>query len=161
MSRYRRIWRDEAGAVLVEATLSLPILIMLIFGALEFGNVFFAHQRLTQSVRDAARYLARTDDPFNATTARNMVIRGGPDSSGALIMPWLGSAVQVNAVESTVANPVDPQTGKSPYRGGPNVQLVTVDADVTYTDIFGFLPAIGLGSTITFRISHAERVIGD
>jgi Flp pilus assembly pilin Flp len=160
MSLIREFARDEGGAVAVEASIALPVAAILILGTVEFGNVFYTHQLLTQSVRDAGRYLARTNDPYNNTTAKNMVIRGGPDT-GSPYMAWLETGVTVTTVQSSVDNPIDSVTGASPYRGEATINILIVNADVTYTPIFGMLKSLGLGDTVKFRISHAERVIGE
>jgi Flp pilus assembly protein TadG len=51
----RRRRQDERGAALVELALVVPILMLLVFGIVEFGTAFNASQSLRQGVREAAR----------------------------------------------------------------------------------------------------------
>jgi Flp pilus assembly protein TadG len=54
-----RLMRDrERGAAAVEFALVLPILIMLVFGIIEFGRGYHAKVELTGAVREGARALA-------------------------------------------------------------------------------------------------------
>ncbi|MBT8458711.1 MAG: pilus assembly protein, partial [Boseongicola sp.] len=55
----RKIAKEQDGVVLVEALLALPILSLITFGILEFGNVMWQRQQLQVGVRDAARYWTR------------------------------------------------------------------------------------------------------
>lgn len=48
----------ERGAVLVELALVLPLLVMLLFGIVEFGRGYSAKVQLTGAARDGARYAA-------------------------------------------------------------------------------------------------------
>ena len=55
----RRLARGrERGAAAVEFALVLPILIMLVFGIIEFGRGYHAKVELTGAVREGARALA-------------------------------------------------------------------------------------------------------
>ena len=46
----------QEGATLVEFALVVPILLVLVFGIVDFGLYFFNDLQLTQVARDAARY---------------------------------------------------------------------------------------------------------
>lgn len=48
----------ERGAVAVEMALVLPLLVMLVFGIIEFGRGYNAKVELTGAVREGARVLA-------------------------------------------------------------------------------------------------------
>lgn len=58
-------WRKEAGQALAEFVLVIPILLLLVFGIVEFGLAFRTHQIVTNSAREGARVavLPSTDDP--------------------------------------------------------------------------------------------------
>jgi Flp pilus assembly protein TadG len=54
----------ERGAAAVELAIVLPILILLVFGIVEFGRGYNAKNTVTHASREAARALALgTDDP--------------------------------------------------------------------------------------------------
>jgi Flp pilus assembly protein TadG len=53
--RSRRRGRGERGASMVEFSLVLPLLVLVVFGAIEFGKTFNDYQALRQGAREAAR----------------------------------------------------------------------------------------------------------
>ena len=81
--------RDERGAALVEFALILPILVLFLFGIVEFGRAYSARIQLTSAVREGARAVALGDDGVAATQA------GAPGLSPAL------ATSQINANSCT------------------------------------------------------------
>lgn len=57
--------RDE-GSALVEFALIVPILVILVFGIVEFGRAYNASVTLTHATREGVRELAITRDPSSA-----------------------------------------------------------------------------------------------
>lgn len=55
--------RDD-GAAMVEFAIILPIFCLAFFTVVEFSRLFFSYQGAVSGVRDAARYMARTQDAF-------------------------------------------------------------------------------------------------
>jgi len=49
-------WRRQRGQSLVEFALTLPLLLILVFGIIDFGNGLRAYIALTNGVREGARY---------------------------------------------------------------------------------------------------------
>lgn len=59
----KRFGRDERGATAVEFAILMPIM-MVCFGAIvEGARIYWNYQGAVSGVRDAARYLARIEDP--------------------------------------------------------------------------------------------------
>ena len=54
-----RLGRDSRGAAAAEMALVVPLLLTLVFGAMELGKYFLDQHVLITSVRDGARYAAR------------------------------------------------------------------------------------------------------
>ncbi|MEJ1160086.1 TadE/TadG family type IV pilus assembly protein [Prosthecomicrobium sp. N25] len=150
-----RFRRDDRGAAMLEAVVALPVVAALGFGVLEFGNVLYGYHLIQTGVRDAARYLARSDDGCTDATkqdyARNIVLYGKITATGNKRVSWLNSA---DVTFPACATPVAAGT----LRGG-TVRTLTVQAAPTYTNV-GFFSFLGLG-TLTFNISHTERAIGE
>jgi Flp pilus assembly pilin Flp len=48
-------WRDERGAAAVEMALVAPVLILLVFGIIEFARAWNVRQTLTDAAREGAR----------------------------------------------------------------------------------------------------------
>ena len=57
-----RVEHKERGAAMVEFALILPLLIVLVFGIIEFGRAFNANISLTHAAREGAREYAITQD---------------------------------------------------------------------------------------------------
>jgi Flp pilus assembly protein TadG len=69
--------REEKGAVVVEVAMMLPLLVLLLLGALDFGIMVHRHQVLQNAAREGARYSAQHrigDHSVTATTIQNIVV---------------------------------------------------------------------------------------
>lgn len=66
---FRRRWDDQRGAVAVEFALVFPLLILVLFGVVEYGAVYNAQLVVTGAAREAAREMAVTGDSAAARTA--------------------------------------------------------------------------------------------
>lgn len=132
--------REGAGQTLVEFALTLPILLLLLFGIIEFGRIFQAWVSLQNSARTAARF-ASTGQPFNdvrqtAYNLDNFVPCLVGDQRGAQVMePPSGPAseqyVRYTGPEgffATMFNGQDCDPGNSDHRGrrGDLVRLVLI-----------------------------------
>jgi Flp pilus assembly protein TadG len=51
----RRPWSSEAGSELVEFALVLPLLLLVLFGIIDFGLLFQRYQVVTNAAREGAR----------------------------------------------------------------------------------------------------------
>ena len=65
---------DDRGAIVVEFALILPILLILLFGIIEFGRAYNTQIALQGAAREGARALALGD---SATDAANASFGGG------------------------------------------------------------------------------------
>lgn len=62
-------WASDRGQNLVEAALIVPIFLLLTFGLIDFGTVFYVYLALENGVSQATRYAVtgqQMDDPLNA-----------------------------------------------------------------------------------------------
>jgi Flp pilus assembly protein TadG len=115
---HRRARRtSEQGTVAIEFVLVAPILLVLVFGMVEFGRAYNAKVELTAAVREGARALALgSDDPVTATT----------DAA-----PGLDPTTLVVTTSSTPCTAGDPATVTAsypftlhiPFWGTPTVDL--------------------------------------
>jgi len=126
--RSRSTSRDR-GAVAVEFAILLPVLLLLVFGIIDFGRALNAQIALTQAAREGAR--------LDALNQPNLVTRTQAAAAG------LGSAVTVTLV----------------YQCKPGDASKNLDAKVQTSYLFHFITPLGaiaatfggsgLGSPIT------------
>jgi Flp pilus assembly protein TadG len=132
MKSANKRYTDKRGNELLEFALVLPLLLLMLTGAVEFGRAFYTYNILTKSVRNAARYLSASQMSLGGTVgagyvgkAQTLAMYGNVDGAGTKILPDLNSA------DITVSGTATP--------GPSTVQFyVTVSADYPYTPLFGF-----------------------
>ena len=81
MTRAKR----ERGAAAVEFALVVLPLLLLLFGIIEFGRIYFIQLSLTNAARDAVRTVAISDDPLELAAS----LGGAPGiryGSGAVVV---------------------------------------------------------------------------
>lgn len=72
--RVRRRRRNARGAVMVELAVAMPVLILIVWGAIDFARAYYTANSLATAVREGARYAAIWSNPSDSTTAiRNKV----------------------------------------------------------------------------------------
>lgn len=99
----RRWLRSERGQTMVETAMVLPILLVLVFGMIDFGRVFNAWITVTNSAREGARVGATRQDE-TAIEARVAAAMGHIDDYTVDIVNAggaSGTAVSVS-VETTI-----------------------------------------------------------
>lgn len=81
----RRFSRDETGAVLVEFLIVMPILLLFLFGIMQYGMYFLTYNGMQFAARDAARTAAV--GAIQTTPALEQTLR----DSRAGVAPWVRS----------------------------------------------------------------------
>jgi Flp pilus assembly protein TadG len=149
----KSLWDAECGAALIESAVVMPVFLTLVGGVYEFGFFLYQQQLALSGVRDAARYLALTPDPTNATNqsdARNLAVTGSIGGGRPRVPGWTTSDVSINV--SAVSN------SAGLYSGGSAIQIVTVSTSFLDPSL-GFLGLLGLNQP-TISVSHQERFVG-
>lgn len=68
-------YRTSKGQSMVETILVLPLLLLLIFGIIEFGRVYYTYIMLSNAAREGARYAAvRETDMENYTNSESRML---------------------------------------------------------------------------------------
>ena len=94
----------RAGSAAIELALSLPVLVGLFLGTLQFGYSFFIYNELEQSVRAGARYaslrsyasLTGTPDAAYADAVRNVVVYANPAGGTQAVAPGLTTGLRLH-----------------------------------------------------------------
>lgn len=110
MSRHRQT--NDRGAAAVEFALVLPILLLLVFGIVEFGRIYSIQTSITAAARQGARVMALQNDSGAATTAAETSAQPYAVSSGQIAVGTCPDPNTTNAiVKVTVTYPVTLLTG--------------------------------------------------
>ena len=117
----------QRGLAMVEFVLCAPILLLLLFGTVEFGHFLTEYSTLNDAVRDAARYVAGsalngTDGLLKQGAAwaslqqegQNLAVFGNKTGSGTPLLPSLAVG-QITVGEDTVNNNIT-VAAAYPYR---------------------------------------------
>jgi Flp pilus assembly protein TadG len=174
------IFADQSGSAAVELALSLPLLLVLMFGSLEVGNYFLSEHAVQKAVRDAARYGARlpmTDYPSCTVPAagvaelgmQRLAKSGSPDgdydgngTQDKRLIDWTADNMTIVTINCSIAGSFN-NSGiykDFPAAGGvPGAApVITVQATIPYKTFFGKL---GLGaSTVNLYAQSQAAVIG-
>ena len=92
------------GSVLVEASLMMPLILILFFGIFEFGRILMVKQMITNAAREAARAAATKMDDAGALSSAQVVsqdylTRCNLDLTKTTINPSFSTVNGANAVE--------------------------------------------------------------
>jgi Flp pilus assembly protein TadG len=112
MPGHRRRRREERGAAAVEFALVVPILLLVVFGIINFGFVFAQQISLNNSARQTARYAVV--DGRDCTAIKNEA----KDSAATIGMS--AAQVPVPVITPSCSGTTKPCTGTTP---GTNVKV--------------------------------------
>jgi hypothetical protein len=119
----------KSGAVLIEMALMLPLLVLLLLGAIHFGYLFYLYNGLEKSVRDGARYGASRTftniGAYSAVVERAVVF--GTQARTTPLVPGLNFGANQVLVE------VIPNNGTHPERIRVTIQ------NYTYQGVLDFM----------------------
>ncbi|WAT16710.1 pilus assembly protein [Aurantiacibacter sp. MUD11] len=158
-----RIWMDAKGAAAAEMALILPVVMALLFGGFEIGHFIWNQHKLTEAVRNGARFASRLPiEDFciggspvmsGATQAdiKRVTRTGQLGAGGVTAIPgWVDEEL---SVQVDCAAFVDTGIYSDLDTAGP---IVTVEAHgVGYPSLFGRVGVIDPGITMTARSSAA------
>jgi Flp pilus assembly protein TadG len=145
---------------MVEFAISVPVILLLMFGSFEFGHLMTAYSTLNDGVRDAARYVAGAalvntagagDMASGATwtnlqtQGKNLAIYGNIAGTGSPILEKLDVGTTITVSDDTVA------------------KTITVAATYPYVPLFGSAIPTFMGGSLstayTLTISTTMRAL--
>jgi Flp pilus assembly protein TadG len=159
--RPRSFAASEAGGALIELAVSLPLLIVIIAGTVDFARVFNMSVTLTNAARAGAQWgsydVARSG---NAAGMQTAAINSVPDLPGvtAVATRTCECATDAGVFTATVPsanNCTDPPATSCPT--GHVVITVTVTTSKTFNTIMNLLP--GVPASIPLTRSASLRVV--
>ena len=99
-SRTRHLARSESGAELIEFSLTLPLLLLIVLGIIEFGFVFREYEVVTNAAREGARIAILPGYADADVTARvnDYLTTAGLDTDLATVDPGTATPTPVGSV---------------------------------------------------------------
>lgn len=157
IQRLRLLAADRAGSSAAELAMSLPLLIVLLFGSVELGYYFMSEHVVQKGVRDAARYGARLSidnydcpnstvvDP-GLTEIRRVARTGRPDGTTSRLVGWTADTMTTVTLTCDTSG-----TYTGIYDDFPEgVPVLRVSSSVPYPSLFGTvgipIPALTLNA---------------
>ena len=154
----RHVIGREDGSALVELALTLPLLVLILAGAVDFARVFYTSIALTSAARAGAQYgsntLAQTGDLTGMqTTAVNSVNTPGIAAVATRSCQCATNAGAFSATSPSANNCTAPAATSCPT--GHVVITVTVTTSKTFAPLMGNVPgvpsSVNLSRTATLR----------
>jgi hypothetical protein len=173
----KRLRRRRDGIASVEFAIILPVLVILLFGTIEFGRLLVDYQLVNKSARDAIRYLSRVRDTAitdscpggavlwpdpapspSVSNAVNLAMTGSIDGSGAYL---LGYWVDASTIEIRVppCNNNEAGTFSGVFQDSDYIPELTMTVDVSFPSGFGWL--LPFLDDFSITVTHNEVHIGD
>jgi Flp pilus assembly protein TadG len=143
-SRLRRLVRSESGAELIEFSLTMPLLLLIVLGIIEFGFVFREYEIVTNAAREGARIAilpsygsadvtARVDDYL--TTAGLDPLRATVTPGVAAPTPVGGACISMIPVTVAYTHPVPFVSGIMSFFGSTFGTMTLTATSVMRTEI--------------------------
>ena len=140
-------WMSQKGATAVELAIVLPLLILLIFGMIEFGLYLFNRHVITNGAREGARYgiVARPVRRINSEITQKV-----RDWSEQHLVTFGGAnipTVTLKPIDNDTSDGFDPDTSRCvvfEYELGGNLFRCDLEVQVDFDYNFLFLKNIGI-----------------
>lgn len=147
----------QEGTAILEFAIILPFLLLIVFGIIEFGLMFYNQQVITNASREGAR--AGIVAPTNSTTPR-LPAAGMTCAPNGSPQPSIECVVNNYCLNHliTFGNNSNPTTTVNGYNNFPtfgSILTVKVDYNYSYLVISKFLTSLGATQNI-----HAETSMG-
>jgi Flp pilus assembly protein TadG len=144
--RIKKLDRSQ-GQSMIEMAVLLPLLLVLIIGAIEFGRLFFTQVVITNAAREGAYYLATHPSDYDSGTGN---------------APNTTIAAEMEASNSGIDNITVSVVRKNCCTIGLYSVEVTVETDVGNVPILGFFGGIfnfGMLHEGSFHLSEAVEMM--
>jgi len=152
-----RLRRDRRGTAAIEFGLLVPLFMIFLLGAIEFGRVLTQANAVEKGVRAGVALAVRSDNPITAaqtTSVSNVVKYGETGSSGPFLVDgWsdAGATVVIDVV----------RTYTDATSGVTDLPVIRIVATVPYTPLVPGLFAFAGLSTFNIVVDHEQAYIGN
>jgi Flp pilus assembly protein TadG len=146
-SKTKRGIRGEHGAIAVEFAIILPILILLVFGIIDFGHAWYMEHVMSDASREGARYGTRykTDAAGHRVLPKDL----SPTVANYVLTTWgLTSSLPADASPSVLPTGAAATETNASILAGEDF-IVTISATKTWFVLGSLIPGFGSSKTLT------------
>ena len=143
-----RLFRDQRGASLVELAFVMPLFLLLLFGAVDFGRAYFLANELAGAAHAGAEYGAQ--DPSDTTGITAAARADAPD------VPGLSVGTPSYGCECSDGTSYSANCASTPTCTYNAVYRVSVTVSATYSPLF---PWPGVPSSVTLTSTAVMRSV--
>lgn len=140
----RNLFADDNGQSLLELVIVFPLLLLILFGAVEFGRLCYMSMEVTNAAHAAAVYgsqnRAAASDALGMTSSAKF---DGADLTGLSVTSQHLCAASYNVVPTTTCS------------GTPAIEYVQVNTQLTVASLFH---SYGFGGNYSLHGQAIERV---
>jgi Flp pilus assembly protein TadG len=124
----------ESGIVSVEFAIILPVFLLVIFGIIEFGSIFFLRNNMVNAAREAARSWSVQQSTDAVTVAQNY-------------LQGFGQTFNITATDGCTLN--------------PKVQdvIVHIDTDLASASLINYLGMFQAGSKLNADVTMRKEIV--
>lgn len=119
---FRRLWRNTSGSAAIEFGLVLPLLLVVVVGIIDYGQIHFTRLTMTNAAREGARVgvtMAENDAQAAAVaTTSSYLGRAGVD---AVVTATVPSQSTPTVTVTVTIDPYEPLIGLVPTPGSLRV----------------------------------------
>ena len=157
LNLFNRLGRDRRGAAAIEFGLLVPLFMLFLLGAIEFGRVLAQSNAVEKSVRAGVALAVRSSDPITAaqtTSVDNLVKYGNTAGTGSFLVEGWSDAGATVVITDPPATYTVPSSGEV-------LTIVEITATVPYTPLIpGLFTFAGL-SSFNIVVDHEQAYIGN
>jgi hypothetical protein len=154
----KRGMRGEHGSVAVEFAIILPVLLLLVFGIIDFGHAYYMRHIMSDASREGARYGTRYKTVAGNTTQRLLPTALSPSISNYILRPPADND-GTNGFGLNSLLPADANAAVAPS-GAASTEIdgsllagedltITVTATKTWFVLGRLIPGFGNSTTLT------------
>ena len=150
-----RLRRDRRGAAAIEFALLVPLFMLFLLGAIEFGRVLAQSNAVEKGVRAGVALAVRSDNPITGaqtTSVRNLVKYGNTAGTAPFLVDgWsdAGATVVIDVVRTFTGG------------GVTGLDVIRVVATVPYTPLIPGLFTFANLSSFNIVVDHEQAYIGN
>jgi Flp pilus assembly protein TadG len=148
--------RDEEGGPLVEFSVLAPVFFLIMFGIVEWGNVFYTRSDMLIAARLAARLVANLSPDQKTSVAHSTFAFGAACGSTASPTPLTNSSYLYNMTFTEDITCTGASSSSNPSYGYVSLSITTPALPVM---IFNYLRLVSSSTTLSATATFEEEYV--